>query len=101
MDSIDWGVPQNDSLNTVCSTNNEGFARILAVYARPGQTIAYPTYGNGTFWRDVDKSLYKLWLSDLKRDGIDLRALPYESDSVDLVVCDPPYRYTPAANKRH
>lgn len=96
---VDSGVPVDDRLNTVCTSNEEGFARVLTLYARPGATIADPTFGNGRFWRNVDQSLYDIRATDLACDDTDLRALPYEDDSLDMVVLDPPYRYTPARNQ--
>lgn len=95
---VDYGVAVDDSLNTVCQTNDEGFARILRLYARPGDVIADPTYGNGVFWRQVDKGQYNVLATDLKESGVDLRALPYADESLDLLVIDPPYRYTPEKN---
>lgn len=96
---VDRGVPASDQLTTVCSSNEEGFARILALYARPGQTIIDPTFGNGRFWKNIDRSLYDTHLTDLG-DGINLRALPYANESADVIVLDPPYRYTPAKNTK-
>lgn len=95
---VDEGVPVDDWLTTVCPSNEDGFARILALYGRPGQTIVDPTYGNGRFWKNVDRAAYDVRVSDLAREGVDLRALPYTSESVDMVVLDPPYRYKPARN---
>lgn len=96
--SVDEGVPVDDSLTTVCTSNEEGFARILRLYARPGHTIVDATFGNGRFWKNVDQSIYDLHASDLARDGVDLRALPLGPVSIDMVVLDPPYRYKPAKN---
>lgn len=100
IETVDHGVPKSDDLTTVCTSNEEGFERLLRLYARPGQTIVDPTYGNGRFWKNVDPSLYDAHLTDLSRDGVDLRALPHKDESVDVVVLDPPYRYTPAKNKK-
>lgn len=96
---VDFGVVVADDLNTVCHSNEGGFARILRLYARPGQTIADPTYGNGRFWKDVDRAIYDVRVTDLV-EGVDLRSLPYPDATIDLLVLDPPYRYTPEKNKR-
>lgn len=96
---VDEGVECDDLLNTVCRSNDEGFARILRLYARPGDRIADPTYGNGVFWKNIDKTLYTILETDLK-EGVDLRSLPYQDDSLDVLVNDPPYRYTPEKNKK-
>ena len=92
---VDYGINVDDSLNTICYSNCEGFCRIINLYARPGDTIVDPTYGNGVFWNKIDKSKYKLYLTDLRTDNLDMCALPYASESVDMVVNDPPYRYIP------
>jgi len=61
------------------------------------------TYGKGVFWKEVDLDQYRVLASDIAqsepeearyhayRSGIDCRALPYEDDSLDAVVLDPPY----------
>ena len=98
---VDHGVPVDDSLTTVSRSNEEAFARLIRLYARRGQTVIDPTYGNGTFWKNVRWERYRVLATDLATDGVDLRRLPYEDNSADVVVLDPPYRYTPARNKKH
>ena len=73
---VDLGVEVSDTLNTICSSNDEGFKRIIDLYARPGDIIVDPTYGNGVFWKQIDKSKYNLLASDLKVDKIDMKSLP-------------------------
>lgn len=97
---VDEGVEVDDTLNTVCRTNAEGFARILRLYARPGDSIADPTFGNGVFWSQVDRTQYRALATDITTHGVDLRQLPYPSGTLDMVVLDPPYRYTPERNKK-
>lgn len=97
---VDFGVPVDDSLNTVCYSNDEGFARIIKLYARDGDTIVDPTYGNGVFWKQIDKSKYNVLATDLKTDNINLIDLPYKNDSIDLIVIDIPYRYFPVKSKK-
>lgn len=99
-DPVDEGVPVGPHLTTVSTSNEEAFARILHLYARPGQRVVDPTYGNGRFWRLADAGLYDARLTDLMRDGVDMRALPLADESVDFEVIDPPYRYTPAKNTK-
>jgi hypothetical protein len=99
--SVDLGVKVDSSLNTVCESNEEGMSRIVRLYARPGDVLVDPTYGNGVFWKLVDRSRYKLLTTDLKADGVDMRSLPYGNGSADMIVLDPPYRYTPDRNIRH
>lgn len=98
---VDEGVSVDAGMTSVCTSNHEGFGRVLRLYARPGCTIVDPTYGNGVFWKGVDQGGYRVLATDMKRDGVDLRDLPYGDSSADMVVLDPPYRYTPLKNKRH
>jgi hypothetical protein len=69
---VEYGVDVDDSLNTFCLSNDEGFSRIIKLYARPADTIADPTYGNGVFWKQVDRSQYVVLATDLKVDGVDV-----------------------------
>jgi len=98
---VDYGVPTEIGGTTVATTNEEAFARVLGLYARPGQVIVDPTFGHGRFWRNVDRSLFDLRATDLGTGGPDLRQLPYADETVDLVVLDPPYRYTPRTHRPH
>lgn len=98
--AVDFGVDKAAELNSVADSNEEAFARLIRLYAREGQTIADVTFGRGVFWKRVPQMLYDVKASDLM-DGIDFRALPYTEASIDVVVLDPPYRYTPAKNQAH
>jgi DNA modification methylase len=62
------------------------------------------TFGTGIFWKKVPPGKYEVLASDIAvksnkgllpfmevQDDIDLRDLPYEDDSLDCVVLDPPY----------
>lgn len=70
--------------------NADVFPRILALHVPDGSKIADVTFGNGVFWKNIDLSKYELIPSDIS-SGVDCRALPYESGSLDVVVLDPPY----------
>jgi tRNA G10 N-methylase Trm11 len=70
--------------------NDEIFPKILELYVPKGSTVADVTYGKGVFWRRISKSDYILKASDIET-GIDCRKLPYEKESIDCVVLDPPY----------
>ncbi len=91
------GVPTNDLVFSAYTANNDAvFPHILSLYVAPGATIADVTFGKGVFWRRIPPDAYKLLPSDLK-DGVDCRQLPYEENSLDAVVFDPPYMHTPGA----
>lgn len=77
-------------LTCVEGTNADLFPVALRMYTPPGSRIADITYGNGVFWRNIDKSAYQLIESDLQT-GVDFRCLPYRDAEFDAVVFDPPY----------
>jgi hypothetical protein len=91
---VDEGVPNEDGVGHIswAASNEEMFARILDLYGRPGMTIADVTYGKGVFWKLVATADYHLLTTDATM-GVDARALPYDADSLDMLVFDPPYRY--------
>lgn len=66
------------------------FPDILKLHVPVGSTVADLTYGRGVFWKNVDLASYDLLKSDLKL-GMAWDDLPYETDSLDAVVFDPPY----------
>ena len=73
---------------------------VCALYLPPGAIVADVTYGKGNFWRNVDTSRFTLLASDIApRDtqtrAFDCRCLPYCSNSIDVVVLDPPYVHNP------
>jgi tRNA G10 N-methylase Trm11 len=78
-------------------TNDRVFPNILKLYVAPGAKVADVTYGKGIFWKNIDKQLYKLLPTDIET-GVDCRELPYEDDSIDCVVFDPPYMHTPGGS---
>src|SRR5574341_757689 len=90
--------PEGDSTNDLVfssyiAANDEVFPLVLSLYVEPGSTVADVTYGKGVFWRKVPKDAYNLLPSDLA-EGVDCRDLPYENNSMDCVVFDPPYMHT-------
>jgi len=70
--------------------NSTVFPQILALHVPKGATVADVTYGNGVFWREVPHGHYELLATDIAQ-GIDCRNLPYEDETIDCVVLDPPY----------
>lgn len=70
--------------------NAEVFPNILKLYVPINSKIADVTYGKGVFWKNVAKDDYELSATDVSM-GIDCRNLPYEKESFDAVVLDPPY----------
>jgi len=77
---------------------------VLRLHVPKGSSVADVTFGKGTFWKKVPEGDYELLASDLSAkpsggelwpirvsDGVDLRDLPYDDESIDCVVLDPPY----------
>jgi len=89
------GVATNDLVfSSHMGTNDELFPHILSLYVAHGSTVADVTYGKGVFWKNIPKGCYQLLASDLQT-GTDFRSLPYEDNSIDCLVLDPPYMHTP------
>lgn len=85
------GTSSTDLIFSAYLRNNEDiFPLILSLYVPLGSEIADVTYGKGVFWKKVNTSDYRLHCSDIKT-GVDCRNLPYENESMDCVVLDPPY----------
>ncbi len=70
--------------------NADVFPQLLDLHVPKGALVADVTYGKGVFWRNVDPDSYELLATDLK-DGVDAADLPYEDDTLDALVLDPPY----------
>ncbi len=77
-------------LSAAVAGNAEVFPDVLRLHVPRGAVIADVTYGKGVFWRDVDLGDYELKATDLQT-GVDATDLPYEDDSLDALVLDPPY----------
>ena len=77
-------------MSAFTGSNADIFPQILELHVPNGARIADVTYGTGVFWKNVDLSKYELIPSDLAV-GVDCRALPYDSESIDAIVLDPPY----------
>lgn len=82
-----------DIIKTAYSGNNSDlFPYVLEMYAKEGDTIYDVTYGKGIFWKKSNMNKYNFIASDLI-NGIDFTDLPYEDDSGDILVLDPPYMH--------
>lgn len=77
-------------LSAYTGDNSEVFPNVLNLHVAPGSKIADVTFGKGVFWKNINKTRYKLFPSDLKT-GVDCRNLPYGNSELDCVVLDPPY----------
>jgi len=88
---IQNGVTTSNVVTSVfVGGNADAFPQILDLHVSPGSKIADVTWGKGVFWKKVPEGLYELHASDIA-DGVDCRALPYEDESFDVLVLDPPY----------
>jgi len=86
-------------LSAYRADSSELFPQILDLHVPNGTLIADVTHGTGVFWQQVDLESrnMKLITSDItqKADSLstlgDCRALPFQEDSLDCMVLDPPY----------
>jgi tRNA G10 N-methylase Trm11 len=94
----------NVLMSATVGGNAEIFPKILSLHVAAGSTIADVTYGQGVFWSKVTDATYNVLASDIfdtpkrapqpfvnLRCGIDCRNLPYDDNSLDCAVLDPPY----------
>jgi len=80
----------NVVLSAHVADNEDVFPEILRLHVRKGARIADVTYGKGVFWKRVPTDAYELHATDVD-SGVDCRELPYQDQSLDCVVLDPPY----------
>ena len=88
--SPDGNATTNLVFSAHIGNNADVFPAVLRLHIEEGSKIADVTFGKGVFWRNVDTAKYDLHPSDIA-DGTDCRNLPYESESFDALVLDPPY----------
>ena len=89
------GAPTNNLVRSAYVEGNaKVFPLILDLYLAQGSVVADVTYGKGAFWRNVTPGKYELRATDIL-DGVDCRDLPYEDETIDCVVLDPPYMHSP------
>jgi hypothetical protein len=70
--------------------NADVFPQVIGLHVPVGSVVADVTWGKGVFWSKMTQNPYTLLPSDLKT-GVDCRDLPYDDESIDCVVFDPPY----------
>lgn len=103
---VQGGVSSSNLVFSASISGNEDvFKDILNLHVKPGSIIADVTFGKGVFWNNIELSNYTVFPSDInlkketqkKYSGlsiqtkIDCRNLPYENNSFDCLVLDPPY----------
>jgi hypothetical protein len=88
---VQGGIARSDvMLSANVGGNAELFPRILDLHVPKGATIADVTFGKGVFWQRVPANGYRVLGTDIQ-SGVDCTDLPYESESLDALVLDPPY----------
>ena len=89
------GISTNDLIFTAgIGNNSDMFPSVLSLYVSVGSKVADVTFGKGVFWKKIPSDVYEVLATDLKH-GIDSRKLPYDKETLDCVVFDPPYMHTP------
>lgn len=85
------GVSTSSLVMSAYTDGNENvFPYILQLHVPKGARIADVTWGRGVFWKKVNLAEYDVMGTDIAM-GVDCRALPYATESLDCVVLDPPY----------
>ena len=88
---IQGGAPTSNLVLSAYVDGNENiFPKILELHVPKGSRIADVTWGRGVFWKNVAKDQYVVVGSDIA-SGVDCKKLPYETNSFDCIVLDPPY----------
>jgi 16S rRNA G966 N2-methylase RsmD len=95
------GTPTDDVvLASHLGYNAQVFPQVLQLHVDAGAKIADVTYGKGNFWDNVSNETYDLFCTDINPnrspdspdgEGVDCRDLPYDDNTFDVVVLDPPY----------
>lgn len=79
------------------ASNSEVFPKVLNLHVPVGSKVADVTYGKGVFWQEVPADAYEVHGTDIDpeksptSESVDCRDLPYDDNSFDCVVLDPPY----------
>ncbi len=88
------GIPPEIVQTVVIGTNATLMLSIEKLFFRTGMKIADVTYGQGTFWKQLDMNKCKFFPSDISGEyrsiaTHDCRKLPYTATSMDAVTLDP------------
>jgi len=84
-------------LSAYTADSSEVFPKILELHVPDDAKIADVTYGKGIFWKNIDEEKYELLATDIdleksqKDESVDCRDLPYDDESLDVVILDPPH----------
>lgn len=79
-------------LSAVTGDNSDLIREVSKIYLKDGMNVADVTYGKGVFWKQIDLSKINFFPTDIQM-GVDMLDLPYENNTMDVVVIDPPYMY--------
>ena len=90
---VSHGSPVTSAL---VGNNAALFAQVARLWIADGDVVVDATYGRGAFWKELPGLPTHGY--DLAT-GTDLRDLPHEDASVDVLVLDPPYRPTHGSKK--
>jgi len=77
--------------------NADLFPKVLDLHVDTGAKIADVTYGKGVFWKNIPDTAYDVHGTDIDPEksptdeSVDCRDLPYDDNSFDCIVFDPPY----------
>lgn len=78
-------------LSARVGSNAELIRDAVDLHLPDGSRVCDPTYGKGNFWAKIETGRFDLVASDIADGGPDARYLPYDDESFDAIVLDPPY----------
>lgn len=96
VDPVAYGAPvicpnsATGVTSAISGTNAELIESVAKLWIAPGDRVVDVTVGRGVFWKNLPDQVVEK--TDLALDGTDCRKLPYEDQSVDVLVFDPPYQ---------
>lgn len=90
--STETQLEQEIVLTATTGTNADLLPSIFRLYVPEGSRVADVTYGRGVFWQQIDQTKYEMLTTDLMT-GVDFCDLPYEGQSIDALIFDPPYMH--------
>ena len=90
---VTGSAPRSNAVqwSSVCDQSADAIAKILYLHFPTG-SILDVNYGLGAFYRRTDREVTGVDIRPPAAIQCDNRKLPFEADSFDVGVCDPPYK---------
>lgn len=85
----------NVTLTAIIGDNSDLLPNVFSIYGKDKSKliVADVTFGKGVFWRKINTNEFAKFLKSDLLTGTNFSNLPYESNSIDVLVLDPPYMH--------